>query len=132
MEEKKLYETIVTNRAGIKGVVEINNGEDFIVSGPRDSAAGTNPEQLIGASLATCLNATLEALEARRHIDHKSSVEVTITLHHDTEGYQFFLDALVTIPHVDQTVAAEMLAEAERRCPVAKLLQGSANVRVHL
>lgn len=93
---------------------------------------GSNPEQLIGLALSTCLNATLEAIEKEHGQTHQSKVVTTVKMSRDRFGYQFFLDARVTIPEVDAETAARWLAIAETRCPVAKLVGPSANVTIQL
>ena len=133
MEKKVLYSTTIENAVGIKGEIKSLTG-DFKaeVSSPTKPEPGTNPEQLIGSALATCLNATLEAEEKRRGLEHKSVVRVKVEMGYDTPGYQFWLTAMVKIPQVDHEEAEEILKVCERRCPVAKLLYGSQNVVVKL
>lgn len=127
------YTTWVENEVGIQGVAGSLDGELAVtVSSPLKPVAGTNPEQLIGLSLATCLNATLQAEEKRQGLLHESVVRVKVEFGPDEPGYQFWLTAYVKIPQVDRATGAAMLATAEQRCPVAKLLAGSANVQVQL
>ncbi|WP_461240539.1 OsmC family protein [Paucilactobacillus sp. N302-9] len=132
--DKVLYHTEVENDAGLPGVSYVGNQEGMSlgVSSPLKPDAGTNPEQLVGLALATCLNATLQALEKREGLEHKSKVRVGIDMMHDTHGYQFKLDAQVLIPDQTPENAQRMLDIAETRCPVAKLLHGSDNVNVHI
>lgn len=134
MADKVLYQTIVENSAGIAGHAKVITGGnlDVLTSNPVHDTPGTNPEQLIGLALATCLNATIEAEEKRRGLPHRSSVRVGIKMGFDDPGFQFWLDAQVRIPQVSHEEAAAILAKCEGRCPVAKLLQNSANVKVHL
>jgi organic hydroperoxide reductase OsmC/OhrA len=128
-----LYETKVVNEDGIQGHTYVEaGGLDVAISSPLKEVPGTNPEQLLGMALSTCLNATLEAIEKEHNVPHESRVETTIKMGRDRVGFQFFLDATVTIPQVDDETAAEWLAMAERRCPVAKLIGDSANVTIHL
>lgn len=133
MEKKVAYTTWVENAVGIEGEVGTLDGQLRLpVSSPLKPVAGTNPEQLIGLALATCLNATIEAEEKRRGLTHQSVVRVKVEMGSDTPGYQFWLTALVKIPEVDAPTGEEILAIAERRCPVAKLLGPSTNVTVKL
>ncbi|KRL41665.1 OsmC family protein [Liquorilactobacillus nagelii] len=134
MEKKSLYHTEIENRAGLNGYVRSLNGGKFeqLTSSPLKTVPGSNPEQLIGAALATCLNATLEAEEKRRGLSHQAVVRVAIDLGRDYQGFQFWLRAQVKLPQVERQTAQEMLAICERRCPVAKLLASSPNVTVEL
>lgn len=70
MADKVLYQTIVENSAGIEGHAKVISGGDLdvLTSNPVHDTPGTNPEQLIGLVLATCLNATVEAEEKRRSL----------------------------------------------------------------
>lgn len=134
MTEKILYQTVVENDAGINGHAKVIQGGDLdvLTSNPVHDNPGTNPEQLIGLALATCLNATIEAEEKRRGLAHQSVVRVGIKMRFDNPGFQFWLDAQVRIPQVEHDEAVAILKKAETRCPVAKLLQNSDNVSVHL
>ena len=127
-----LYQTTAVNEDGIEGQAYVPNGLHVQVSGPLKPVAGTNPEQLIGLALSTCLNATLEAIEKEHGQPHQSKVVTTVKMSRDRFGYQFFLDAQVTIPEVDAETGTHWLAIAETRCPVAKLVGSSTNVMIHL
>jgi len=92
MTNKSLYHTEIENTAGLVGRVKTIITKDLSVqtSGPLSDEPGTNPEQLLGAALATCLNATIEAEEKRRQLEHKSVVRVGVDMARDTQGFQFF------------------------------------------
>ncbi|MBK0348289.1 OsmC family protein [Aerococcaceae bacterium zg-ZJ1578] len=134
MTYQSLYHTEVINQDGIEGVSYVNEpgGLTVSVSSPMKSIPGTNPEQLLGLALATCLNATIEAEEKRRGYEHQAVVRVAIDLAQDNPGYQFFVVANVEIPHVDKAEAASILETSLTRCPVVKLLKGSSNVKIQL
>lgn len=134
MEKKSLYHTEIENQAGIAGNVRSLVGGEFeqLTSSPLQAVPGTNPEQLLGAALATCLNATLEAEEKRRNLPHQAIVRVAVDMGRDYQGFQFWVRAQVKIPHVERQEAQKILAVCERRCPVAKLLAGSSNVSIEL
>lgn len=131
---QSLYHTYVANETGLPGTSYVSSPEGLSlgVSSPLTDEPGTNPEQLIGLALATCLNATLRINEANRHEPVDAAVRVRVDMAHDTEGYQFFLHAEVHLPKHDRQSAEAMLALAERRCPVAKLVGPSANVTIEL
>lgn len=128
--EKILYTTTAVNEDGLTGVAYTNgNGnKDFSVqiSSPRSTDAGTNPEQLFALAYATCLNASIEFVEKRKKLEHKSKVEVKIdlTLNHEGEGYLFHPSVRIVMPGCDESLAREILEEAERQCPIHKLLKG--------
>ena len=128
--EKILYTTTAVNEDGLTGVAytEGNGDKDFSVqiSSPRSKDAGTNPEQLFALAYATCLNASIEFVEKRKKLEHKSKVEVKIelTFDHEGEGYLFHPSVRVVMPGRDESLAREILEEAERQCPIHKLLKG--------
>ena len=128
--EKILYTTTAINEDGLTGVAYTkgNGDKDFSVqiSSPRSTDAGTNPEQLFGLAYATCLNASIGFVEQRKKLEHNSKVEVKIDLTFDREGegYLFHPSVIVTMPGRDEELAREILEEAERQCPIHKLLKG--------
>lgn len=128
-----LYQTVAANDAGLAGHAYITNGGlDVLTSDPLNDQPGTNPEQLLGLALSTCLNATLETIAKRDHLPHTSRVHTRVEFARDYRGFQFYLTAQVAIPGVDTPTAQRMVDLAERRCPVAKLLAGNANVQISL
>ncbi|WP_261811035.1 OsmC family protein [Levilactobacillus humaensis] len=128
-----LYQTIAANDDGLEGHAYIaDGGLDVLTSDPLNDQPGTNPEQLLGLALSTCLNATLAAIEKRDGLPHTSQVHTQVEFARDYRGFQFYLTARVTIPGVDAPTARRMVDLAERRCPVAKLLSGNANVQIVL
>lgn len=134
MKKISLYHTEIENKDGISGHVRSLTDDAFnqLTSSPLKSVPGTNPEQLLGAALATCLNATLEAEEKRRNLPHQAIVRVAVDMGRDYQGFQFWLRVQVKLPQVDQQEAQEILAICEQRCPVAKLLAKSQNVKIEL
>ncbi|MBZ6009114.1 OsmC family protein [Leuconostoc gelidum subsp. aenigmaticum] len=134
MTNESLYHTEIENTAGLVGHVKTITTSDLSVqtSGLLSDELGTNPEQLLGAALATCLNATIEAEEKRRQLEHKSVVRVGVDMARDAKGFQFFVTAQVKLPQVSRQEAEDMLAIVAQRCPVSKLLSGSSNVHIML
>ena len=128
--EKILYTTTAVNEEGLTGVAYTkgNGDKDFSVqiSSPRSTDAGTNPEQLFALAYATCLNASIGFVEQRKKLEHNSKVEVKIdlTFDYEGEGYLFHPSVIVTMPGRDEELAREILEEAERQCPIHKLLKG--------
>ena len=79
-EDKLLYTTRVHNDQGLKGTAWVEGEKELRVatSSPlKPQEAGTNPEQLIALSWATCLNATIE-LALKRHGIKNVASEVAI------------------------------------------------------
>lgn len=118
-----LYEVIVENLLGVDGTVTSTSGNQFTVSSPLNDKPGSNPEELLGASWATCLNATIQSLLlARGYQDVASRVRVRITLEKDNPGFYFTLKALVAIDLSDQKIIKQLTQSAHKRCPVSKII----------
>ncbi|WP_311406430.1 OsmC family protein [Liquorilactobacillus uvarum] len=130
VEKKALYETEAVNQDGLNGHAFIENGLKLEISNPRSEASGTNPEQLLGLSLSTCMNATLQAIERDRGLKHTSEVRVKVTMVKGSAGLEFLVKARVYIPSVDLKTAERFVKLAEKRCPVSKLLSNSGNYSI--
>ncbi|MGF3066495.1 OsmC family protein [Facklamia sp. P12945] len=132
MEGKTLYQTKVVNRDGIQGktFVEDPAGFEVKVSSPLSEIEGSNPEQLLGMAIATCLNATIEAEEIRRGIKHQTQVSVLVELHQDNPGYQFVVKVQISMPHVQADLADSIVEVALERCPMHKLMKANATYQV--
>ena len=97
---------------------------------PDFDATASNPEQLLALAWATCLNATAQAVVAGRR---RTAVRVEVELHPSTSGsgYEFHVDAFLSAEGASAEETEGILARSHARCPVSKLLAGSATVRVH-
>ena len=121
--EKILYTTTAVNEDGLTGVAYTkgNGDKDFSVeiSSPRSTDVGTNPEQLFALAYATCLNASIEFVEKRKKLEHKSKVEVKIdlTLDSEGEGYLFHPSVFVAMPGRSEALAAKFLKQQSVNVP---------------
>ena len=126
------YRTEAINRDGGDGLAEVPGGLSVTVSSPLNpdrDPAGTNPEQLLALAWATCLNATAQAIVARRS---RTAVRVEVELHDATTGgYEFHVDAYLSVADADAVETERVLTAAHARCPVSKLIGGAATVAVH-
>lgn len=125
--EKPLYQTEAVNDEGLNGHAYVPDGIKVETSNPLNSRPGTNPEQLLGMSLATCLEATLQAIERENGLPHTAEVHVDVAFIGDRAEYQFLVHAKILIKGVDFEIADKLAQEAENRCPVSKLLKSSGN-----
>ncbi|KDA05443.1 hypothetical protein DC31_16990 [Microbacterium sp. CH12i] len=127
------YQTEAVNRDGSTGTSAVRDGIAVAVSSPlnpdRDVSA-TNPEQLLALAWATCLNATARTVVENKH---RTSVRVEVELHdaNPGPGYEFHVDAYLSVEGADAAETERALAAAHARCPVSKLLSSAATVRVH-
>lgn len=127
------YRTQAINRDGGDGTAVVPDGLTVTVSSPLNperDPAGTNPEQLLALAWATCLNATAQAIVARRA---RTSVRVEVELHDAAAGagYEFHVDAHLSVEDASVEETQLVLDAAHARCPVSKLLRDAATVHVH-
>lgn len=127
------YRTEAINSDGGEGTAAVPDGLTVTVSSPLNpdrDPAGTNPEQLLALAWATCLNATAQAVVARRV---QTAVRVEVELHDAAAGtgYEFHVDAFLSVQDADAAETERVLAAARARCPVSKLIGGAATVTVH-
>lgn len=127
------YRTQAINRDGGDGTAGVPEGLTVTVSSPLNpdrDPSGTNPEQLLALAWATCLNATAQAVVDGRA---RTTVRVEVELHDASSGsgFEFHVDAYLSVEGADAAEAQRVLDAAHARCPVSKLLGGSATVHVH-
>ena len=132
--EKYLFEATVHNEDGVEGTayVEGENGLSVTVSSPTSDKPGTNPEELFGLSLTTCLNATIEALLKARGMDNRSRVTARVQLRREESGsgyyFQVYISAAIEGLELDR--AKNIVQSADKRCPVAKLTQNASTIKL--
>ncbi|OFU53364.1 OsmC family protein [Aerococcus sp. HMSC10H05] len=133
--DKLLYTTRVHNDQGIKGTawVEGENELRVVTSSPlKPEEAGTNPEQLIALSWATCLNATIE-IALKRHgfkdVSSEVAIQVDYRLNQETSitYFGFKVDIYIDLA---QNKADEIVDEAESRCPVSQIIGDYPHVEI--
>lgn len=87
---------------------------------------GTNPEQLFAAGFAACFHGALNLIASKSKIAIRDSIiQVSVTFGRDPADGLFLLkvDAEVTLPGLDRTIAQELINETERVCPYSKMLR---------
>ncbi|CAB3696457.1 Ohr family peroxiredoxin [Paraburkholderia rhynchosiae] len=93
---------------------------------------GTNPEQLFAAGFAACFHGALNLLGKRAALEvNNTVVEVQVAFGRDPMdgGYALVIDLRVRMPGVERRVAEELVRNAERLCPYAKMArQGTVNI----
>ena len=127
-----LFEATVHNEDGVEGRAYVE-GEDKLsvtVSSPVNSKPGTNPEELFGLALTTCLNATIESLLKARGLTNRSKVTAKIQLRREDSGvgYYFQVDVFASIEGMELDRADTIVQSADKRCPVAKLTQNASTL----
>lgn len=132
--EKYLFEATVHNEDGVEGTayVEGDNRLSVTVSSPTNNKPGTNPEELFGLALTTCLNATIESLLKARGLDNKSKVTAKIQLRREDSGVGYYFQVYISaaIEGLELERADEIVQSADKRCPVAKLTQNASTIEL--
>jgi lipoyl-dependent peroxiredoxin len=87
---------------------------------------GTNPEELIAAAHAGCFTMALAfGLQGGGYTPTELSTEAAVTLEPEGKGFRITRSALTLraqVPDLDETKFAEMARDAEKNCPVSKVL----------
>ncbi|GAW63015.1 organic hydroperoxide resistance protein [Ligilactobacillus acidipiscis DSM 15836] len=125
-----LYTTETYNEEGLEGHAYVPDGLNLQTSSPLNNHPGTNPEQLLGMSLCTCLVATMQAVEKEHQLEHHAKVRAKIAYIGERAHYEFLVHAQICVPQVDFDRAKKLVAETEKRCCVSQLLSGSKNYSV--
>ena len=87
---------------------------------------GTNPEELFAASYAACFHGVMCLLATRSGVVVRdASVEASVTFARDPIDGLFLLSAELRahLPGVERGTAAELVRQAERFCPYAKMFR---------
>ncbi|MGO4552120.1 OsmC family protein [Lysobacter sp. 2RAF19] len=87
---------------------------------------GSNPEELLAAGYAACFHGVMSLLATRCGVVvHDARVEASVTFARDPIDGLFLLSAQLRahLPGVERGLAAELVRQAERFCPYAKMFR---------
>jgi lipoyl-dependent peroxiredoxin len=91
-----------------------------------ENGKGTNPEELIAAAHAGCFTMALAfGLQAAGFNPTELSTEAAVSLEPEGKGFRIKRSALTLrakVPNLDVTKFDEMARDAEKNCPVSKVL----------
>ena len=92
-----------------------------------ENEKGTNPEELIAAAHAGCFTMALAfQLQTAGFTPTELDTEAAVTLEPDGQGFRISRSALTLraqVPNLDQATFARLAGDAEKNCPVSKLLK---------
>jgi len=101
-----------------------------------ESETGTNPEELIAAAHAGCFTMALAfQLERAGYSAAELATEAAITLEPEGQGFKISRSALTLrakVPEVDAETFARVASDAEKNCPVSKLLKAEITLDAKL
>jgi osmotically inducible protein OsmC len=135
--QKKLNEVIRKAKAIWRGTGRAGSGSLSTDSGVLaetpysfktrfESEKGTNPEELIAAAHAGCFTMALAfELQAAGFTPTELNTEAAITLEPDGPGFRVSQPALTLraqVPNLGQAAFTRLAGEAEKSCPVSKVL----------
>jgi lipoyl-dependent peroxiredoxin len=87
---------------------------------------GTNPEELIAAAHAGCFTMALAfQLQGAGHTPTELITEAAVTLEPEGQGFRITRSALTLraqVPNLDEAAFTRMAGDAEKNCPVSKVL----------
>jgi osmotically inducible protein OsmC len=101
-----------------------------------ESEKGTNPEELIAAAHAGCFTMALAfGLQGAGFTPTELSTEAAVTLEQDGNGFRISRSALTLrakVPNLDDAKFAELTKDAEKNCPVSKVLNAEITLDAKL
>ncbi|QWA10808.1 OsmC family protein [Sodalis ligni] len=101
-----------------------------------EGAAGTNPEELIGAAHAACFSMALSLMLGDEGFT-PDSIDTTADVSLDkVEGgfaiTKVALNSTVKLPGIDDAVFEKIIQKAKAGCPVSQLLKAEITLQYHL
>src|SRR6187401_1902108 len=91
-----------------------------------ENEKGANPEELIAAAHAGCFTMALAfGLQMAGFTPDELSTEAAVTLEPEGKGFKISKSALTLrakVPNLDEAGFAKIAGEAEKNCPVSKVL----------
>jgi lipoyl-dependent peroxiredoxin len=101
-----------------------------------ENEKGTNPEELIAAAHAGCFTMALAfQLQAAGLTPTELSTEAAVTLEPEGQGFRISKSALTLraqVPGVDEAGFLRMAGDAEKNCPVSKVLNATITLDAKL
>jgi lipoyl-dependent peroxiredoxin len=101
-----------------------------------ENEKGTNPEELIAAAHAGCFTMALAfALQGAGFTPTELSTEAAVTLEPDGQRFRISKSALTLrakVSNLDDTTFARLAGEAEKNCPVSKVLNAAITLDAKL
>jgi osmotically inducible protein OsmC len=101
-----------------------------------ENEKGTNPEELIAAAHAECFSMTLAfVLQGAAYAPTEIDVAAAVTIEPEGQGFRISRSALTLhaqVPNLDEATFARMVGDAEKGCPVSRVLNAAITVDAKL
>nr|WP_328669584.1 organic hydroperoxide resistance protein [Streptomyces sp. NBC_00328] len=135
---KIMYVAEATAHGGRNGYVTSQDGQlELKVAMPPalgGDGNGTNPEQLFAAGFSACFHNALVMVGRRAGLDLSgSTVAAKVGIGPNKQrGYGLAVALSVSLPVVDEAVAAKLVDEAHEVCPYSNATRGNIEVTILL
>jgi len=101
-----------------------------------ENEKGTNPEELIAAAHAGCFTMALAfQLQGAGFTPTELTTEAAVSLEPEGQGFRITRSALTlraNVPKLDEAAFAKLAGEAEKNCPVSKVLNAQITLDAKL
>ena len=101
-----------------------------------ENEKGTNPEELVAAAHAGCFTMALAfALQGAGFTPTELDTEAAVTLEPEGQGFRISHSALTLraqVPNLDAAKFAQLAGDAEKNCPVSKVLNAAITLDAKL
>jgi osmotically inducible protein OsmC len=101
-----------------------------------ENEKGTNPEELIAAAHAGCFTMALAfGMQAAGFTPTELTTEAAVTIEPEGQGFRISRSALTlraSVPNLDQAAFTRLAGEAEKNCPVSKVLKAEITLDAKL
>ena len=101
-----------------------------------ENEKGTNPEELIAAAHAGCFTMALAfQLQSAGYTPTELRTEAAVTLEQEGQGFRITRSALTLraqVPSLDEPAFMRMAGEAEKNCPVSRVLNAEITLDAKL
>ena len=101
-----------------------------------ENEKGSNPEELIAAAHAGCFTmAVAFQLQAGGFTPTELTTEAAVTLEQEGQGFRISRSALTLraqVPNLDEATYARIAGDAEKNCPVSKVLNAAISLDAKL
>ena len=101
-----------------------------------ENEKGTNPEELIAAAHAGCFTMALAfQLQGAGYTPTELRTEAAVTIEAEGQGFRISRSALTLraqVPNLDEAAFVRMARDAEKNCPVSKVLNAAITLDTKL
>ena len=101
-----------------------------------ENEKGTNPEELIAAAHAGCFTMALAfGLQGAGYTPTELATEAAVTIEQEGQGFRITRSALTLrarVPNLDEAGFARLAGEAEKNCPVSRVLNAQITLDAKL